>query len=144
MPPPVTVRNRGVSWESRWVVDPCHDVHGTEPCTSRMVATTAALALVAGFGGFRAVGGALAFAPRLPSDITRFAFHLWYWQRCLRVSATHEEATYTLVSGDPLPLTHHGEPLLLTGTPISRPIPPPVPRPLPTQPPGRAPAARCR
>lgn len=99
-------------------------------------------ALVAGFGGFRAVGGALAFAPRLPSDLTRFAFHLWYRQRCLRVSATPEEATYTVVSGDPLPLTHHGEPLLVTETPISRPIPPPAPRPLPTQPPGRAPASR--
>jgi alpha,alpha-trehalose phosphorylase len=99
-------------------------------------------ALVAGFGGFRAVGGTLAFAPRLPSDLTRFAFHLWYRQRCLRVAATPDDATYVVVSGDPLPISHHGEPLLVTGTPISRPIPPPVPRPAPTQPPGRAPASR--
>lgn len=99
-------------------------------------------ALVAGFGGFRAVGGVLAFAPRLPADLTRFAFHLWYRQRCLRVSATPEEATYTVVSGDALPLTHHGEPLLVTSDPISRPIPPATPRPRPTQPPGRAPASR--
>ena len=99
-------------------------------------------ALVAGFGGFRAVGGAVSFAPRLPSDITRFAFHLWYQKRCLRVTATHEEATYTVLSGDPLPLSHHGEPLLVTADPISRPIPPAVPRPRPTQPPGRAPASR--
>jgi len=99
-------------------------------------------ALVAGLGGFRAVAGSLVFAPRLPSDITRFAFHLWYRERCLRVCATHDEATYTVVSGDPLPLSHHGEPLLVSSEPISRPIPPVVPRPLPTQPPGRAPAAR--
>jgi alpha,alpha-trehalose phosphorylase len=98
-------------------------------------------ALVAGFGGFRAVGGALTFAPRLPSDISRFAFNLWYRQRCLRVSATHEEATY-VVTGDPLPLSHYGEPLVVGSDPISRPIPPAVPRPRPTQPPGRAPAPR--
>ena len=85
-------------------------------------------ALVAGLGGFRAVGGSLIFAPRLPSDITRFAFHLWYRQRCLRVCATHDEAAYTVVSGDPLPLSHHGEPLLVSSEPISRPIPPVAPR----------------
>ncbi len=88
-------------------------------------------ALVAGFGGFRAVGGALSFAPRLPSDLTRFAFHLWYRQRCLRVSATPDEATYAVVSGDPLAISHHGEPLLVTGTIRSagrsrRPCPAPV------------------
>ena len=99
-------------------------------------------ALVAGFGGFRAVGGAVSFAPRLPSDITRFAFHLWYRQRCVRVTVTHEEATYTVTTGDPLPLSHHGEPLLVTADPITRPIPPAVFRPRPTQPPGRAPASR--
>jgi alpha,alpha-trehalose phosphorylase len=99
-------------------------------------------ALVAGFGGFRAVEGTLAFAPRLPSDLSRFAFHLWYRQRCLRVSATQEEATYTLVEGEPLSLTHHGEPLLVGAEPVSRPIPPPVSRPRPTQPPARAPASR--
>lgn len=99
-------------------------------------------ALVAGFGGFRAVGGALTFAPRLPSDITRFAFHLWYRQRCVRVSATPEEATYAVVSGDPIEVCHHGEPLLATADPVTRPIPPPVSRPRPTQPPGRAPASR--
>jgi alpha,alpha-trehalose phosphorylase len=78
----------------------------------------------------------------LPSDITRFAFHLWYRQRCLRVAATHDEATYTVVQGEPLPLTHHGEPLVATAEPVSRPIPAAVSRPRPTQPPGRAPTSR--
>jgi alpha,alpha-trehalose phosphorylase len=99
-------------------------------------------ALVAGFGGFRAVGGGLAFAPRLPSDLSRFAFHLWYRQRCLRVSATQEEATYTVLEGEPLSLTHHGEPLVVGAEAVSRPIPPPVSRPRPTQPPARGPASR--
>jgi alpha,alpha-trehalose phosphorylase len=99
-------------------------------------------ALVAGFGGFRAADGALSFAPRLPSDITRFSFHLWYRQRCLRVSATQEEATYTVAQGEPLSLTHHGEPLVVGSEPLSRPIPPAPPRPRPSPPPGRAPASR--
>jgi alpha,alpha-trehalose phosphorylase len=99
-------------------------------------------ALVAGFGGFRAVRGALTFAPRLPADITRFAFHLWYRRRCLRVVATHEEATYAVLTGDELSLTHHGEPLVVGAEPVSRPIPPAFSRPRPTQPPGRAPASR--
>ena len=41
MPPPVTVRNRGVSWESRCMVELDHDVHGIAPCASRMVAAAA-------------------------------------------------------------------------------------------------------
>ncbi|MDQ4088710.1 MAG: family 65 glycosyl hydrolase [Actinomycetota bacterium] len=99
-------------------------------------------ALVAGFGGFRAVRGALTFAPRLPADITRFAFHLWYRRRCLRVVATHEEATYAVLTGDELSLTHHRETLVVGAEPVSRPIPPAVSRPRPAQPPGRAPASR--
>ena len=99
-------------------------------------------ALVAGFGGFRAVRGTVSFAPRLPSDITRFVFHLWYRQRRLRVTATHDEATYAVLQGEPLDLTHHGEALLVGAEPVTRPIPPPEPRPRPTQPPGRAPASR--
>ncbi len=99
-------------------------------------------ALVAGFGGFRALDGTLSFAPRLPSDITRLVFHLWYRQRCLRVAATADEATYSVVTGEPIGLRHHGEALQVGMEPVSRPIPPPVPRPSPTQPPGRAPASR--
>jgi alpha,alpha-trehalose phosphorylase len=99
-------------------------------------------ALVAGFGGFRAQHGRVSFAPRLPAEITRLVFHLWYRQRGLRVSATADTATYAVVSGDPIEVSHHGEVLLVTSEPVSRPIPPAVPRALPTQPPGRAPAAR--
>ena len=39
VPPPVTVRNRGTSWESRCMVDPTSDCHGIAACTSRIVAT---------------------------------------------------------------------------------------------------------
>ncbi|MDQ3640550.1 MAG: family 65 glycosyl hydrolase [Actinomycetota bacterium] len=99
-------------------------------------------ALVAGFGGFRAQEGTLSFGPRLPSDITRFVFHLRYRGRSIRVEADHGEATYTVVTGEPIDLRHHGEPLRVGHEPVRRPIPAPTPRPRPTQPPGRAPAAR--
>ena len=99
-------------------------------------------ALVAGFGGFRALAGTLSFAPRLPSDITRFVFHLRYRGRSIRVAATHSEASYAVIAGEPIDLTHHGEPLRVGQEPVTRPIPAPTPRPTPTQPPGRAPAAR--
>ena len=99
-------------------------------------------ALVAGFGGFRAQNGTLRFAPWLPSDITRFVFHLWYRQRRLRVAATHGEATYAVLAGEPIELVHHGDPVLVGSEPVSCPIPPPTPRPTPTQPTGRAPASR--
>jgi len=100
-------------------------------------------ALVAGFGGFRARNGRLAFAPRLPSAIDRLAFHVTYRGRSVRVATTAAEATYALRAGEPLEISHHGEPLLLTpGEPVTRPIPvcPVLPR--PAHPRGRAPAHR--
>jgi alpha,alpha-trehalose phosphorylase len=100
-------------------------------------------ALVAGFGGFRATDGTIAFAPRLPPPVSRLVFRLRYRDRSLRVTATAGEAFYELRSGKPLEITHHGEPLLLTeDEPVGRPIPASTPRPRPPQPPGRAPVRR--
>ncbi|HEX2191582.1 MAG TPA: glycosyl hydrolase family 65 protein [Acidimicrobiales bacterium] len=97
-------------------------------------------ALVAGFGGFRAGNGTPAFAPRLPRAISRLAFHLWYRDRNLCVTAVPGEATYELLSGEPLEVTHHGQALVLRpGERVTRPVPPPVTRPRPSQPAGRAP-----
>ncbi|MFP5377255.1 MAG: glycoside hydrolase family 65 protein [Acidimicrobiia bacterium] len=99
-------------------------------------------ALVAGFGGFRARDGALAFAPRLPSAIARLRFRLWYRGRSIEVTATGDGATYAVRSGEALELTHHGKPLVVApGEPVTRPIPPAAPPPRPAHPPGRAPAA---
>jgi len=99
-------------------------------------------ALVAGFGGFRAGDGAVAFSPRLPQAITRLAFHLQYRGRCVGVEVLPSEATYVLRSGLPLEVTHHGQPLVVTDEPVSRAIPALSPRPGPGHPPGRAPARR--
>ena len=119
------------------------DLHGNTGVGLHMAALAGGWsALVAGFGGFRAQEGTLYFAPRLPSDISRFVFHLRYRGRCIRVAATHAEATYAVVAGDPIEIRHHGAPLLVGAEPVSRPTPALVSRPVPTQPPGRAPVSR--
>jgi alpha,alpha-trehalose phosphorylase len=100
------------------------------------------IALVAGLGGMRAHDGGLVFAPRVPSGIIRLAFRMRYRGRCLGVEVTHDTATYTLQSGDPLSLSHHGRNFLLGHEPVELPIPAPTPGPRPTQPAGRSPARR--
>ncbi|WP_328752545.1 family 65 glycosyl hydrolase [Streptomyces sp. NBC_00285] len=100
-------------------------------------------ALVAGFGGMRRDGDSLRFAPRLPERFSRLAFNLRLLDRCLRVEIGPDKATYTLMSGSPLTIRHHGTPLTLNGDgPVVRPVPPPEDRPVPRQPPHRAPHAR--
>ncbi|HEV2758496.1 MAG TPA: glycosyl hydrolase family 65 protein [Acidimicrobiales bacterium] len=119
------------------------DLHGNAGSGLHLAALAGGWsALVAGFGGFRAQEGTLSFAPRLPSDITRFVFRLRYRGRSIRVEANHAEATYAVVAGEPIDVRHHGEPLRVGHEAVSRPIPAPIPRPRPTQPPGRAPASR--
>ncbi|MFF1301434.1 glycoside hydrolase family 65 protein [Streptomyces sp. NPDC058307] len=100
-------------------------------------------ALVAGFGGLRRDGASLRFAPRLPERLSRLAFNLQLLGRCLRVEIGPDKATYTLMSGAPLTIRHHGAQLTVDGDgPVVRPIPAPRDRPAPGQPPHRAPHAR--
>lgn len=100
-------------------------------------------ALVAGFGGLRRDGASLRFAPRLPERLSRLAFNLQLLGRCLRVEIGPDKATYTLMSGAPLTIRHHGTPLTVSGDgPVVRPVPAPRDRPAPGQPPHRAPHAR--
>jgi alpha,alpha-trehalose phosphorylase len=99
------------------------------------------IALVAGFGGMRDHGGALSFTPRLPGALTRLTFRLSFRGQRLRVQVRHAEATYSLLDGPPLEITHHGEVAKLsTDHPLTRPIPAPPVRETPTQPPGRTPS----
>jgi alpha,alpha-trehalose phosphorylase len=100
-------------------------------------------AAVSGFGGMRDHGGALTFAPRLPTRLVRLAFRLLFRGRRLKVEVTKEEATYTLVDGDPLEVAHHGETVALSkGQPVVLTVPPAPVRPAPSQPPGRQPTRR--
>ena len=101
------------------------------------------MALVAGFGGMRAGGGALAFSPRLPGGITELKFRLRYRGRKLRVTINSERARYELLEGDPLPVVHHGKEFELGKKAAQHDIPAVQAGPRPEQPPGRAPFRRA-
>ena len=101
------------------------------------------LAVVTGFGGARVGENGLLFAPRLPDALQRLRFHVFFRRRRLRVTVTRSEATYELLDGAQIEVTHHGESLTLgAGAPVTRPIPAAPRLPAPTQPPGREPRGR--
>ena len=99
---------------------------------------------VAGFGGMRDHNHTLHFSPRLPRAISRLAFRLTYRDSRFAVEIGQDEATYTLLAGPEVTVTHHGADLLITAAPASRSIPPAPDRPAPVQPAGRAPRRRGR
>ncbi|MFT4048407.1 MAG: glycosyl hydrolase family 65 protein [Solirubrobacterales bacterium] len=98
------------------------------------------LGLVCGFGGFRDYYELPTFAPRLPENLSRLAFNLRLGESTLRVDVTPTEATYSVVRGPAVSITHCGEQLVVAvDAPVSRKIeeiPPPSPV---KQPKGRAP-----
>jgi alpha,alpha-trehalose phosphorylase len=100
------------------------------------------VAAVGGFGGVRDHRGELAFKPRLPEAITRLAFRLMFRGRNLKVEIRGERATYELLRGEPLRITHYGRRgTVRTDRVLTRKIPPISPGEAPRQPPGRAPTA---
>jgi alpha,alpha-trehalose phosphorylase len=101
------------------------------------------IACVAGLGGMRDHDGRLSFAPRLPDDLTRLAFRICVRGCRLVVEVEHERASYQIVSGDHLEVSHHGHTFVLQpGTPVTFAIPPAPDREPPPQPPGREPRSR--
>jgi alpha,alpha-trehalose phosphorylase len=101
------------------------------------------IALVNGFGGMRNRDGALSFAPRLPNGLTRLAFTICFRDRQVRVDATSTTATYSLLTGEAVEISHYGEPLTVSkGEPTVRAVPKRRARREPTQPHGRAPTHR--
>lgn len=98
--------------------------------------------LVAGFGGMRAGGGQLRFAPRLPGGISRLAFRMRYRGSRIKVTVTSDSAAYELMDGPGIKLWHHGELFTLGDEPVELPIEQIPARPAPTQPTGREPAPR--
>jgi alpha,alpha-trehalose phosphorylase len=97
---------------------------------------------VAGLGGMRDHNGALSFAPRLPKALSRLAFRLGFRQRVLLVDVGPQHTTYSLLRGEPLTITHHGETVtVVPDPPLVLPTPPTViDLDRPAQPPGREPA----
>ena len=102
------------------------------------------IALVAGLGGMRERGGSLMFAPRLPEALSRLAFKVSRRGRRLEVDVGSSSATYTLLEGEPIDMTHHGQPISVSlGHPVTCLISPASGgSPTPSQPPGREPACR--
>ncbi|OLF15998.1 glycoside hydrolase family 65 protein [Actinophytocola xanthii] len=97
---------------------------------------------VAGFGGMRDHDRSLGFAPRLPPALSRLAFRMVYRGSRFAVDVSRTEATYSLLSGDPLTVTHHGEEITIAEDPLRMKIPP-LAEPEPVrQPAGRAPVRR--
>jgi alpha,alpha-trehalose phosphorylase len=101
------------------------------------------VAVVAGLGGMRHHGSQISFAPRLPPRITALTFRLMFLGRHIEVAVRRRRATYRLLRGLPIDITHHGEDLHLRGrTAVARGIPPATHGTEPKQPPGREPARR--
>jgi alpha,alpha-trehalose phosphorylase len=101
------------------------------------------LAAVAGFGGMRDHDGNLTFAPRLPPRLERLTFRILFRGRRLKVEFDRKEATYTLLEGPRLLITHHGEPVeIRADAALSKPIPAATARAAPTQPSHCEPARR--
>jgi alpha,alpha-trehalose phosphorylase len=101
------------------------------------------LAAVAGFGGMRDHDGNLTFAPRLPPRLERLTFRILFRGRRLKVEFDRNEATYTLLEGQPLLIGHHGDRVEIPAdAALTKPIPAAPVRAAPTQPTGRKPARR--
>jgi alpha,alpha-trehalose phosphorylase len=101
------------------------------------------IAAVAGLGGMRDHGGRLSFMPWLPEALTRLRFSITCQQSALKVEIGHARATYSLLSGEPLEIRHHGRIVTVTAEePLTLEIARPPAREAPHQPRGRAPARR--
>lgn len=98
---------------------------------------------VGGFGGMRDHGGRITFAPRLPSALSYLSFRMVVRDSKIVVAIDRETATYRLLQGSPIELSHHGAPFLLEpDLPVTLPIPALAYRTPPPQPKGREPYRR--
>lgn len=77
------------------------------------------LVAIAGFGGMRDYENELLFNPHLPKQLDRLCFRMQYRDRLLRVTIESKHATYELVEGDSLTITHRDQPVTLeVGVPV--------------------------
>ena len=79
------------------------------------------MSLVMGFAGVRSRPSGLYFKPQLPPQLPGLSFRLCYRGRVLQFSADSRQASYQLLSGEPLTLHHGAEAITLNqGDSISR------------------------
>ena len=97
------------------------------------------MALVGGFGGLRVRQGQLCFSPRLAPGLVGLTFRMRFRGRVVLVSVRDHAASYSLLSGEPLEITHYGEPATISDKELTLDVPVPVQLPPPTQPFGRVP-----
>jgi alpha,alpha-trehalose phosphorylase len=103
------------------------------------------VAVVSGLGGMRDQPAGLSFAPRLPAELELLRFRLIVGSSRLTVEVNERTASYSVVAGPPLRLTHHGQDAVAQqGQPLELEIPAIDPGDPPGQPPGRQPLARRR
>ncbi|MTD57262.1 glycoside hydrolase family 65 protein [Amycolatopsis pithecellobii] len=120
-----------------------HDVHNNVQNGLHMASLAGAwLGFVAGFGGMRDHSGEITFAPRIPSTLDRLEFRMCVRDSRFSVEIYADRATYRLLSGKPVELTHHGMPCTVGTNPVTLSIPSITPGPTPEQPAGRAPSRR--
>ncbi|MDP5206060.1 glycoside hydrolase family 65 protein, partial [Alishewanella sp. SMS9] len=74
------------------------------------------LSLVMGFAGLRVRTTGLYFSPQLPKDLPALEFRLCYVGRIIKVSLTASQASYQLISGEPLTLHHVDQAFQLSAT----------------------------
>jgi alpha,alpha-trehalose phosphorylase len=96
-------------------------------------------ALVSGFGGMRVLDGKLCFSPKLPPGIIGLKFRMHYRDRIVLVSVHDHGASYSLLDGKPLEISHYGDALTVGKKEVTRDIPAPATYPPPSQPAGRVP-----
>jgi len=100
-------------------------------------------AIVDGLGGMREGGERLCVSPALPASVRRLSFRVLWRGMAVKVEATHEDVTVTLLAedGEELPMRVYDEEVTVRmGEPVTRPVRPPEPLlPEPPQPVGRAP-----
>jgi len=65
-------------------------------------------ALVFGFGGMRTNKDGLSFAPKLPERLEYLSFKVRYKGKVLKVEITKDKASYTLLEGESICLSHYG------------------------------------
>jgi len=101
-------------------------------------------ALVGGFGGMRSQGDLVSFSPRLPPGLVGLSFRMRFRGRIVLVEVRSGKAHYSLIAGEPMPILHHGEQVILGEDTVTLDIPPIEALPAPTQPRGRVPQSRRR
>jgi alpha,alpha-trehalose phosphorylase len=118
-----------------------HDIHNNVRNGLHMASLAGAWsAVVAGFGGMRDHNGALTFAPRLPSALTRLTFRMSFRNSRFIVEILPDVAHYQLLSGHPVEILHHGIGVTVDKEKITMAIPEIEVGPAPSQPAGRSPS----